>query len=244
MDGPSKADPAAAKTSSATVTFDLDALTCYGGNYDATAVKQLMLWVDGTGGTYTIDNLRLESAAEPTANDVANGTTVGSELVLLSFKADVAPLAAYDQTGADAPTLATVALGQANALATEGANVAVITVPNAADKGYVGGTPPVANWAGYRYFKADMAATGGIGYAKLATKSGSGYTWCDFGGDGPTKSDPAGNAGKTAMATVTFDLNALTCYGGTFTPGDVKHFMLWVEGSGGTYTLDNVRLTN
>jgi hypothetical protein len=114
----------------------------------------------------------------------------------------------------------------------------------ATDKGYVGGQPAVTDWSAYRYFKVDMAATGGIWYAKLATKSGSGWVWCDQGGDGPTKTDPAGIAGKTAMSTLSFDLNALTCYGGSLDKAHMQQFMLWVEGSGGTYTIDNVRLSN
>lgn len=245
QDGPSKADANAAKTAAATVTFDLSAMTCYGGSYTASDVKQLMLWVDGNGGTYTIDNIRLEAdGGTPAASDAADGSVVGNELVLFSFKSDVAAFAPYDSSGNAAATMATVTLDANSALATQGVNAAKVSVPGAADKGYVGGAPSVADWSAYRYFKADMAATGGIWYAKLATKSGKDWVWCDLGGDGPTKLDAAGKAGKDAMATVTFDLSALTCYGGSLTKSDVKHFMLWVEGSGGSYTIDNVRLSN
>ena len=245
MDGPTKADASAAKTSAATVSFDLDALTCYGGSYDASDIKQLMLWVDGNGGTYTIDNIRLKtSAAAPVAADAADASVVNGNLVLYSFKTDASSLTPYDQNGTAAPTLATVSLDANSALATDGVNAAKVVVPGASDKGYVGGTPSASDWSAYHYLKVDMAATGGIWYAKLATKSGSGWTWCDHGGDGPTKTDAAGTAGKDTMATVSFDLTTLTCYGGAFAPGEVKQFMLWVEGSGGSYTIDNIRLSN
>jgi hypothetical protein len=244
-DGPTKADANAATSSAATVTFDLSALTCYGGSFTANDVKQLMLWVDGTGGTYTIDNLRLEDGTTtPVATDVADGTLVNGALVLYSFKSDVSALSPFDSNGNAAPAFATITLDANSAWATEGVNAAKVVVPVATDKGYVGGTPAVTDWSAYRYFKVDMLATGGIWYAKLATKSGSGWVWCDQGGDGPTKTDAAGLLGKTSMATLSFDLNALTCYGGSLDKVHMQQFMLWVEGDGGTYYIDNIRLSN
>jgi hypothetical protein len=82
-----------------------------------------------------------------------------------------------------------------------------------------------------------MQATNGIYWVQLITKSGASWNWCD------DKGVTTANLGWNVGGTISFALSAQTCGSGTFDPTNVQAYYLLVQGSSGTYRIDNIRLT-
>jgi len=229
-----------ANTASATLVMDLTA--CPAGT-DLANVKRIQIQ-NKLLGTFNIDNVRLEKgSAPPAATDVADGSSTTNAgvttTVLTSFHDGVGSFGVYDTSANASAVLATVTLESPSAAATEGNSVAVVDMAQkgaATPDAFVGGTPSVTNWTGALHLKADMQATEGIYWVQLITKSGAGWNWCDDHG-------ASANLGWNVAGTISFTLSAQTCGSGTFDPTNVQAYYLLVQGSSGTYRIDNIRLT-
>jgi hypothetical protein len=131
-----------------------------------------------------------------------------------------------------------VTLERPSTAATEGNSAAVVAMtatgvgtPDA----FVGGTAPVTDWTNAQHLLVDMQATGGVYWVQLVTQSGTNWDWCDI-------SQSASVAANTT-GTISFALSTLNCHGKTFMPSQVQAYYLLVQGSSGTYRIDNIHLT-
>jgi mannan endo-1,4-beta-mannosidase len=176
------------------------------------------------------------------ATDATDGATITAgnvaTTVLSSFRTGVGALQVYKTDGNTDATLAAISMDRPSGFATEGNTAAKVVLATNADA-MVGATPSVADWSKARTLKVDMAATGGIYWTQLVTKSGTAWNWCTLG--------QSSSIAPNTSTTVTFDLTAQTCYGATktiddFVSNDVKLYYLLVQSTSGTYYIDNIRL--
>lgn len=243
-------------SANASGTFELDLSSC-GSNADLTKVQRYQLAIWNTSGTYYIDNVRLVPASAVSATDTADATVVNSTTTqLYSFREGLSGMKVFETNSTENGVLATASWDQGSSFATEGSNAVKVVMADAvvSSKGnaMVGfrtddGTLTVTDWSKAKYLKVDMTATGGVWWAQVVTQSGDNFAWCTLGQDGPSAVAGDGKTAITQPGTAIFDLSKLAC-GDTgsnadYVPSDIKRFFLLVQGTSGTYYIDNIRLT-